>query len=152
VSGPAKRAVEIAARIREAKAKAEAEAQREVRGAKELHRPSGMSAREWLGRIDALVAAGRDANAYRGAAIDEEALWSVLRDDDAEAGTRAAAARVLASSGDAAQRVRVALTATEFPTEAVRVRIEHALVPDAEDAAAKLEELDLVELRRTAGV
>ncbi|CAN5923295.1 hypothetical protein BH11MYX4_BH11MYX4_69360 [soil metagenome] len=152
VLGNAKRAAEIRQAILDAKAKQEREARRDTRGAKELHRPSGMSAREWLGRIDALVAAGRERNAYRGAAIDEEALWTLLRDDGANGEARAAAARVLASSPDEEMRVRVASTAAEISSEPVRLRVALAMNPDAERAASEMEALDMEELRRTAGV
>jgi len=98
VLGSAEITAGIARAILAAKARAEAHAQRETTGAKELHRPSGMSVREWLGRIDALAAAGRAESAYRGPALDEEALWTLLRDEDADVEARAAAARVLGCS------------------------------------------------------
>jgi len=96
-----------------------------------------------------LVAGGRARSAYRGTAIDEAALWTVVHDNDAGVEARA---RVLATSPDPAVRVRVASVVEELPTEAVRMWIGIAMKPDAEEAAAELEALDLEELRRKAGV
>jgi hypothetical protein len=151
VVGSPKRAAAVARKILEAQKKASTNAEKDTTRMEALNRPSGMSALEWLGRIDALVASGRNS-AYRGKAIDEEALWTVLRDDDVEIEVRAAAARVLAASPDEGVRLRVASAASEVPAEAARVRIAAAMTSDVEDAAEQIEGIDREERRRTAGV
>lgn len=148
----------LAERIALAIMAAKAEAERDVRaaaarrGPTELARPRGMSAREWLGRVDALVARGKDRSAYRAASIDEEELFGLLADERASPDARAAAARVLASSEDAATCARVASSIEEIADAGTRVRVEVAMRPDPEDAAAEIEALELEELRRGAGM
>lgn len=149
--GSSERAAAVACKIVEARDNASRDAEKDATPMEALHRPSGMSAREWLGRIDALVASSRNA-AYRAAAIDQEMLWAVLRDDGANVEARAAAARALAASPDQTVRLRVAATASEIPGEAARVRIAVAMSADVEDAAEQIEALDREELRRAAGV
>ena len=144
VDGPPALVAEIAARIEQARSREHAV----VASTKELHRPSGMSAREWLQRLDALAATAHAAGAYRGAGLDEEELWRVLGDADADAEVRAGAARVL-TAADAKARIRIA--GTEAPS-AVRTRIDLALEPDVETAAEALETLERAELRRSAGL
>lgn len=147
----------LAARIARATMAAKAQAERDARasmrrGPTELARPRGMSAREWLARVDAVVARGKDRGAYRAATIDAEELFGLLSDPRAPLDARAAAARVLASSDDAAMRTRVDASVAEIADPGARVRVEVAMRPDAEEAAAELDALELAELRRDAGV
>jgi hypothetical protein len=138
--------------IAEAKAKADAEAQKDAGPMNELRRPYGMTAREWLGRIDAVAAANRSPGAYRGAAIDEDHLWQVLSDEQADVEARAAAARVLAASDDPAQRVRIDTSVKNIADEGTRIRVEVAMKPDTDEAAAEMEALEMEDLRKNAGV
>ena len=152
VSGKAARAALIAQAIVDAKAKAASAAENVDEPMKELHRASGMSVREWFGRIDALAAASRSAGAYRGGAIDEEHLRAVLFDEQADLESRTAAARVLASTENPAVRTRIAASVNDITDERVRARVELAMRKDAEQAAAEMEALETEELRKIAGV
>lgn len=152
VGGGAAAAATIAQAIVDAKAKAAANAQNADTRTKPLERASGMSTREWFGRLDAIAAASRSATAYRGGAIDEEHLCGVLADEAADAETRTAAARVLASSENPAVRTRVATSVKDISDERTRVRVELAMRPDTEEAVAEMEALEMEELRKTAGV
>lgn len=145
-------AARIAQAIVDAKAKAAATAENEDVRMKELRRASGMSAREWFGRIDAVAAASRSAGAYRGGAIDEDHLYGVLSDEEADAESRTAAARVLASSDNPEVRTRIASSVKNIADDRTRVRVELAMRSDMEDAAAEMEALEMEELRKTAGV
>jgi hypothetical protein len=145
-------AATLAQAIVDAKAKAAANAQNEDGRMRELRRASGMSAREWFARIDAVAAASRSPGAYRGGAIDEEHLWGVLADPEADVEARAAAARVLASSESPEVRTRVASSVSEITDERTHLRVELAMRRDMEEAAAELEALEMEELRKTAGV
>jgi hypothetical protein len=133
-------------------AKAKAAAQNEDVQMKDLRRASGMTTREWFGRIDAVAAVGRSADAYRGGAIDEEHLCVVLADEEADVEARTAAARVLASSENAEVRTRVATAVKEIADDRARVRVELAMRKDTEEAAAEIDALEMEELRKNAGV
>jgi len=152
VQGPPERAVELARMITEAKARAASAAQSKDARTKELERASGMSPREWFGRLDAIAAASRSATAYRGGAIDEEHLCGVLADEGADVESRTAAARVLVSSDDPEVRMRVASSVKDISDDRTRVRVELAMRTDTEAAAAEMEALEMEELRKTAGV
>lgn len=153
VHGASERAQELARVIGEAKASAAAAAAQSARAPfKELRRPPGMSAREWLDRVDALAAASRSPGAYRRSAIDEEQLWKVLSDAGAHVDVRAAAARLLASSEDPLQRVRVDTLVNDIADEGARVRVALAMKTDTDAAAAELDALEMKELRKDAGV
>lgn len=152
VGGKAGRAAVIAQAIVDAKAKAASMAQNDDGRMKELRRASGMSAREWFDRIDAVAAASRSAGAYRGGALDEEHLYGVLADDEADVESRTAAARVLASSPNPEVRTRVASSVKIITDDRTRVRVELAMRDDAEEAAAEMDALEMEELRRNAGV
>jgi hypothetical protein len=145
-------AATIAQAIVDTKAKAAAAAENEDVRMKDLRRVSGMSAREWFGRIDAVAAAGRSADAYRGGAIDEEHLCDVLADEEADVEARTAAARVLVSSKSPELRTRVATSVKDISDDRVRVRVELAMRPDMDEAAAEMEALEMEELRKNAGV
>ncbi len=88
----------------------------------------------WLARIDALP---REASAYRGAALDKEALLALLADAEAPPDARAGAARLLATrhAEPAPSLVRV----VEDPD--VRLRVEAAAEEDPDEAAEQLERL-----------
>ncbi len=152
VNGPAARAVDLARRINEAKASAAvaAHARDDVR-MEGLRRASGVSTREWFGRIDALAAASRAGDAYRGRAIDEEHLCGVLADEEADVESRTAAARALASSDNPEVRTRVASTVKDISDDRARVRVELAMRADTDEAVAEMEALEMEELRETAG-
>ena len=152
VGGNAGRAAAIAQAIVDAKAKAASMAQNDDGRMKELRRASGMSAREWFDRIDAVAAASRSAGAYRGGALDEEHLYGVLADAEADLESRTAAARVLASSPNPEVRTCVASSVKIINDDRTRVRVELAMRDDAEEAAAEMDALEMEELRRNAGV
>lgn len=152
VDGPPARAADLARRINEAKASAAvaAHAHDDVR-MEGLRRASGVSTREWFGRIDALAAASRAGDAYRGRAIDEEHLCGVLADEEADVESRTAAARALASSDNPEVRTRVASTVKDISDDRARVRVELAMRADTDEAVAEMEALEMEELRETAG-
>ncbi|MDB4937070.1 MAG: hypothetical protein JWP87_4042 [Labilithrix sp.] len=151
VAGGAKVAARLARIITEAKANA-TPAQADDGPMKELRRPSGMGAREWLDRIDAVAAASRSPGAYRGTALDEDHLWTVLANEEEQIEARAAAARVLASSEDPALRVRVETSVKEIADDRARIRVALAMKTDTDAAAAELDALEMEELRKDAGV
>lgn len=144
-------AATIAQAITLAKAKAATNAANEDGRMKPLLRGPGTSAREWFDRIDAVAAASRSPGAYRGGALDEDHLSSVLADEEADVEARAAAARVLAASESPEVRTRVQAATSAITNERARVRVELATRADMDAAAEELEALELEELRKNAG-
>lgn len=112
----------------------------------ELRRPSGMSMREWLQRLDALAATSR-AGGYRGSALDPETLWRVLADEDAERDVRTGAARVLSADALPETRLRIKESGARLGEELV-----HATAEDIDDAVTGLEAAEQETLRRLAGM
>lgn len=112
----------------------------------ELRRPSGMSMRAWLQRLDALAATSR-AGGYRGNALDPETLWSVLADEDADRDVRTGAARVLAANAAPETRVRIKESGAQLGEDLV-----HATADDIDDAVAGLEAAEQETLRRLVGM
>lgn len=110
----------------------------------ELRRPTGMSVREWLQRLDLLAATSR-AGAYRGNALERETLWRVLADEEADREVRTGAARILAAAAPPATRVRIAEVGK-------LADVELATTADLDAAVTGLEELERKTLRRLAGV
>lgn len=110
----------------------------------ELRRPTGMSVREWLQRLDLLAATSR-AGAYRGNALERQTLWRVLADEEADRDVRTGAARILAAEAPPETRVRIA--------EVGKLEdIELVTSPDLDAAVTGLEDLEQKTLRRLAGV
>jgi hypothetical protein len=107
---------------------------------------NGEAARSWLARLD--VAAQTVGNAgYRGGQIEEQDLWTILEDPDAEVEMRAAAARVLKDrSPDARVRVDTIVGAVRQDSAQKRIRI--ALEDDIEAAGRHMEELEQEEMRK----
>lgn len=98
--------------------------------------PHRESPRDWLVRLDAAGRMLRAGPGYRGQAMDPEDLWTALEDPEADGEIRAAAARVLRSSGAPEARVRIdaAMAATRDVATQERLRVagsEHD--PDEED-------------------
>jgi hypothetical protein len=144
VDGDPARRESIARAIRDAKERSARRVDEEAAGPRALVRAPGTPRREWLGRIDALAEMARGA-AYRAVGIDEDHLWKVLADEDAEIDARAAAARVLSRAApDDAARVRVRVSTGGISDPSTRARIEAALTPDPEKAAAEMEVLETV--------
>jgi hypothetical protein len=86
--------------------------------------------REWLARLDAAAAAF--ASGYRGAGLDEEDLWTTLRDPDAPAHLRAGAARVLWRVAPAKAPAQVASVLATVRAAADEATIRDALADDDE--------------------
>ncbi len=95
---------------------------------------AGASARAWIAR---LATRGPDGGAYRGDAMKRDELWDALRDEQAPADVRMAAARVL--------RVRYAenddAIVSAVGDEDVRVRVGAAIEDDEDEAAERIEKL-----------
>lgn len=114
-----------------------------------LAKPAGVTARDWIERIDATPVAKPGAgDAYRTGGVDADSLWATLDDPNAAPEARAAAARLL--HADETNHVRVADAVRVVDDPDTRARIEATLKP-AEEAAAELEALETESLRRTLG-
>jgi hypothetical protein len=98
----------------------------------------GSTRSEWLARLDA-TAAGF-ASGYRGSGLDEQDLWTTLRDPEAPAELRAGAARVLVRIAPEKARVEVAsvLAAVRAPNDEATIR----------DALAEAEQEELLAQKR----
>lgn len=106
-------------------------------------RRAGASARDWLARLDMMASALQRGGGYRdAAAIDEEELWRVVTNVDADAEARAGAARILVRVAADVARPRVEEVLATVRSDADRQRIRVALDDDIERAAAALEEVD----------
>ncbi len=119
-------------------------------GPPELRKPFGMGVREWLGRVDGLVANARGAGAYRGGAqIDEDVLLRVLTSETEDRYTRAGAARALVAAGGEAARARVAEYVKGVDDPDLQMRLSVATITDAEDVEHAFEHLDFEEIERS---
>ncbi len=93
-----------------------------------LRRAAGEPIRAWLARLDTLTAG---AGSYREMSVEQPELWTLLEDPEAEADTRAAAARVLSRSAGSELKVRVANVLATERNERTRARIAASLDDDA---------------------
>ena len=145
---PAHMAARIRDRIERAKSASAARAESaEGPSPTALRRAPGMSALEWLTRLDAMAALQKTPDGYRRGGVDEDELWRTLADDGADLDARAAAARVLTRGAADDVRVRVDAVVNELPEHA-RVRVASALAPELEEAAAAVEAAEIAELTR----
>lgn len=102
---------------------------------------------EWLRGLRASASGG-----YRTAALDEKDLSRILRDEGAKPSARAAAAIVLASSGDAGAPMKLRIAADTIANPRVRVALESiASMRDDGAMAEALEVLDEAEHQERAG-
>lgn len=121
----------------------------DIRGRVESLRRRGEPLVVWLARLDTMGRALAARAGYRSLDVDQEALWSILEDPEAEVELRVAAARVLrhVRDADAAARIETALAAThgELETRRMRVAICDDLEAAGEDLALLEAELALEE-------
>lgn len=98
----------------------------------------GRTGRQWLGALRASLAAG-----YRTVPADVPRLSQILHDPEARPSARAAAAIVLASSGDAGATAKLRIAAEPIANPRVRVALENiAAMSDDAAMAEALEALD----------
>lgn len=98
----------------------------------------GRTGRQWLAALRASLAAG-----YRTVPADVPRLSQILHDPEARPSARAAAAIVLASSGDAGATAKLRIAAEPIANPRVRVALENiAAMSDDAAMAEALEALD----------
>lgn len=115
----------------------------DVTGRVDALRRKGESPRDWLARLDM---AGRmlesNVMGYRGHTLDQEDLWAILEDPEAEAELRTAAARVLRHSPKPETRVRIDAAVAAVRDERVNRRLRIAVTDDVDHASQELGVLD----------
>jgi hypothetical protein len=107
---------------------------------------NGEAARSWLARLD-VAAQTVGAAGYRGGTIEEQDLWTILEDPDAEVEMRAAAARLL-KDRSAEARVRVDTIVGAVRQDSAQKRIRIALEDDIEAAGNQMDALEQEEMRK----
>ena len=126
-----------------ARARGLGKSKEDVTGRVDVLRRNGESPRDWLARLDM---AGRllesSAAGYRGQALDQEDLWMVLEDPEADAELRSAAARVLRHSHKPETRVRIDAAVAAVRDEGVNRRLRIAVNDDVDNASQELAVLD----------
>lgn len=102
---------------------------------------------DWLARLDAVGRTLSVGAGYRGGAFDEQDLWKVMEDPDADPELRIAAGRALSAARrgpEVKQRIDDAVAASArdgYFEQRIRIAID---TPDVERAGAKLDELEVV--------
>lgn len=133
----------VVAQIRGASARARGEGapRPEHDEALESLKRAGEDARSYIARLDALASQLARGSSYRGGALDVADLWNALEDPDCDAEVRGAAARVLVrvAPSEAAERVDGFVASARDDRAKKRLRI--ALVDNADEAGAALDEL-----------
>lgn len=114
----------------------------DVTGRLEVLRRHGESARDWLVRLDMAGQMLSSGSGYRGSTLDEEDLWTILEDPEAEPDLRAAAARVLRHVPNPRTRVRIDIAAAAVRDESTLRRLRIAVLDDLDIASEELTELD----------
>ncbi|AKV04786.1 hypothetical protein AKJ09_11449 [Labilithrix luteola] len=108
-------------------------------------RRNGENPRDWLVRLDMAGQMLSGTSGYRGHNLDQQDLWMVLEDPDAEAELRAAAARVLRHSPEPEARVRIGNAVAAVRDERANKRLRIAVEDDLDAATLELGLLDAEE-------
>lgn len=108
----------------------------DVTGRIDILRRNGASSRDWIARLDMVSRMLSSSSGYRGSALDQNDLWTVLEDPESDPDLRFAATRVLRHTPNSYVRIATAVSAVREDSTHQRLRI--ALEQDVDEASEKL--------------